>query len=163
VGFSAVRTETLAFTGLVALTLACGPKPFTGATDDQGGDDGGALGPDGGGTPDAGTSPDGGSCADSLRLCQHQFTYPFHGESSVSVYGSFTTPVWTSALPMAVSQNEWSVDAELPWNTAVQYKFVIDGGQWVTDPGDPTQLPDGQGGSNSELAAFTCASWSCGS
>ncbi len=147
---------------MLATVLACGPKPFTGATDDQGGDDGGTSGPVDGGTLDGGTVQDGGpSCADSLRLCPHEFTYAFHGESSVSVFGTFTAPAWQSGLPMAVSQNQWTANAELPWNTAVQYKFFVDGGQWVVDPANPNQVPDGEGGNNSQLAAATCASWTC--
>jgi hypothetical protein len=62
---------------------------------------------------------------------------------------------------MAVSNNQWAVDAELPWNTAVQYKFMVNGSQWVTDPNNPSQVPDGEGGFNSELAAATCSTWSC--
>jgi enterochelin esterase-like enzyme len=39
-----------------------------------------------------------------------------------------------------------------PWSTEIQYKFVIDGKNWVRDPSNPNVISDGHGGSNSYIS-----------
>lgn len=79
----------------------------------------------------------------------HEFLYraaqPVH---KVDVAGTFNN--WNqSANPLTPQPDgrTWSVRLKLPYGR-VQYKFVIDGAQWVLDPMAPS-LPDGNGNTNS--------------
>jgi len=64
---------------------------------------------------------------------------------------------------MTLSGGTWSAEVYLPWDTNVQYKFVVDGSSWITDPGNPNQVDDGFGGFNSLLDGITCedGEWEC--
>lgn len=44
----------------------------------------------------------------------------------------------------------WAVTLALP-DGEYQYKFVVNGGQWLTDPNNPKGAPDGYGGQNSVI------------
>jgi glycosidase len=109
-----------------------------------------------GGTPDPGPP----QCDDSLKRCAHEFTYPAGNESSVEVHGGFAPDGWTTGVPMMKVGSTWQASVPVPWNTQVQYKFVVDG-NWVPDPGNPNQIDDGYGGKNSVLAPETCTDWTC--
>ncbi len=118
----------------------------------------GATGPGGsGGAPDAGPP----KCADSLKRCSHEFDYPVGSEQTVELRGDFAPTGWTKGVPMTKQGSNWAASVALPYGTNVQYKFVIDGTNWVTDPSNPNTAPDGQGGQNSLLKGVTCSDWSC--
>jgi glycosidase len=97
-------------------------------------------------------------CADADKRCDHLFTYPAGSQANVEVHGSFDA--WGAGVAMTKNGASWEATVPLPWNAAVEYKFVVDG-TWVTDPNNPSQVSDNYGGFNSELAAATCATWSC--
>ena len=70
---------------------------------------------------------------------------------SVHLAGSFNG--WSrDAWPMTwVSERRrWEITRELVAGTW-QYKFVIDGNEWIADPSNPDTAPDGFGGRNSVL------------
>jgi hypothetical protein len=58
----------------------------------------------------------------------------------------------------------WTATVPVPWDTAVQYKFRVDGSDaWVVDPNNPDSVDDGFGGKNSLLEPTTCEEFSCDS
>ncbi len=87
----------------------------------------------------------------------HRFAYaPTSTARTVSVAGSFNG--WSpTAWPLTwvESAREWQSDHDLADGT-YQYKFVIDGSQWVSDPRAASSMPDGFGGQNSVLT-LRCA------
>ncbi|MBK8692344.1 MAG: DUF1595 domain-containing protein [Deltaproteobacteria bacterium] len=88
---------------------------------------------------------------------RHRFAYsPPSAARSVHVAGSFNG--WSpTAWPMTWVEGvrEWQSERELPDGT-YQYKFVVDGSQWVSDPRATASMPDGFGGQNSVLT-LRCA------
>ena len=125
-------------------------------------------------TPDSDTTPtttDGTTgeppppmCDDAQKRCDHIFKYPDNGESSVDVMGSFAADGWTAGAPMTSDGTHWSATVPVPWDTAVQYKFRVDGSDmWIVDPANPNSVDDGFGGKNSLLDPTTCEEFSCDS
>ncbi len=75
---------------------------------------------------------------------------------SVSVAGSFNG--WDpSAWPMRREGDLWVLTRVVPEGTH-EYKFVLDGGEWVPDPSASASAPDGFGGVNSVLTVRCGAS-----
>ena len=67
----------------------------------------------------------------------------------VHLAGSFNG--WEAgATPMRRNGRRWSVILDLPAGVHA-YKFVLDGGRWIPDPGNPEREPDGFHGFNSIL------------
>ncbi|MEK8022620.1 MAG: alpha amylase N-terminal ig-like domain-containing protein [Candidatus Hydrogenedentota bacterium] len=87
----------------------------------------------------------GGSSADA-----HLFSFkPPAGAKMVSVAGSFNG--WNpSAAKLSDADGDgiWTVDVPLPAGKH-QYKFVVNGIDWLVDPANPMKMEDGLGGSNS--------------
>jgi cyclomaltodextrinase len=70
---------------------------------------------------------------------------------SVALAGTFNA--WSpAAMPLAHAgpDGSWSAMVELPAGVH-QYKFVIDGDRWISDPQNPDAVPDGHSGQNSVL------------
>lgn len=102
-------------------------------------------------------------CDDSLKRCEHLFTYPDQGESTVEVRGDWGGPsTWNAGAPMTKSGGTWSASVEVPWGSDVQYKLVLDGDTWITDPNNPLTFDDGNGNTNSLLKATMCEDYTCG-
>ncbi len=145
-----------------------GPAHFVGPGGGSGGSGGGSsYGGSGGGTGyGGGTGSTGGgggvdagptlpSCDDSLKRCGVVFTYPAGNEQSVEVRGDFATDGWSKGVAMTKSGSTWSATVPLPWGQPVQYKFVLDGTNWVLDPGNTNTGTQG-GVTNSLFAATQC-------
>ncbi|MFO0761225.1 MAG: hypothetical protein U0359_32400, partial [Byssovorax sp.] len=175
-----MKTKTFTFLALTALftavPFACAGEPELVGVNPPGGvgggynpGDGGKVSGSGSGagpvTGTGGQGGDGGSgppmCDDALKRCDHLFTYPAGNESSVEVRGDFSPDGWTVGVPMVKSGGTWSATVKLPWNTDVLYKFLIDGNNWIPDPGNPDKVDDGFGGFNSKLLGATCDVWTC--
>ncbi len=121
-------------------------------------DGGGYYGDGGVTTPD--TRP---VCTDSEKRCAADFTYPAGTEISVELRGDYREGAWEKGDPLTKSGTTWKVTVPVPYGKDVQYKFVINGSTWVTDP-DPTveKRSDGVGGFNSVRTATTCpADFTC--
>lgn len=76
---------------------------------------------------------------------------------SVHVAGSFNGWPQTIAAggwPLVKQQNLWTLTRQVPAGQH-QYKLVLDESEWVADPKNPNQAPDGFGGQNS-LLSVTC-------
>jgi len=119
---------------------------------------GGAAGASGSGGTGGGGPP---QCDDSLKRCLREFSYPVGSETSVELRGDFATDGWTNGVPLSKQGASWAVSIEVPWNVPVQYKFLVDGTNWTTDPVNPKKVPDGVGGENSLLDGVTCGDWTC--
>ena len=125
---------------------------------------GSGEGPGAGSSSSSSSSSTGGPpmCDDSLKRCAHVFTYVGSGgESTVEVRGSFSPTGWTSGVMMTHGGNTWTATVPVPYNQDVQYKFLVNGTMWVTDPSNPNMVSDGFGGENSDLAPATCDPWTC--
>ncbi len=110
---------------------------------------------------DAAEEPAPPVCDDSLKRCDHEFTYPAGAEATVEIRGNFAPDGWLNGVPLKKVGAAWTATVQVPWDVDVQYKFVVDGTHWVPDPNNPTLIDDGQGGKNSLLTGETCAWWSC--
>lgn len=119
---------------------------------------------------------DDGECSVSSQSCtNHQctadpctrrtFLYaPSGGQPrSVVLAGSFNNWAGTVAMgawPLTPLGNRWVLKRELPAGR-YEYKFVVDGTQWIADPGNPNRVNDGFGGQNSVLE-FSCGTGGAG-
>lgn len=170
---------SLVFTPLLLLALpACAVDQFQ--SDDDFGDppNSDTYNPDEGsdwsgststttGEPDTGDGDGDGDegppeCDDADKRCPHEFTLPDMSYSSVEVIGGFASDGWTTGASMSLDAGTWRVITGVPWDTPVEYKFRVNGGQgYIPDPNNPNQVDDGFGGFNSVLDAATCEDWDC--
>jgi hypothetical protein len=105
----------------------------------------------------AAVEADAGVDTPPAATCQNMFRLTGHG-SAQSVWMTGDYVAWApdpagGASPMVLGgDGTWTV--KHPFNVGVYlYKFVVDGSQWIADPGNPDQIDDGFGGKNSR---FTC-------
>jgi glycosidase len=95
-------------------------------------------------------------CPDELKACTHTFTYPDSGQSTVELRGDFGGPeTWDRGAAMARKGGAWSVDVKVPYGKPVQYKFLVNGTEWTTDPAQPT-VTDANQNTNNTFAGKTC-------
>lgn len=95
-------------------------------------------------------------CPDQLKRCPQTFTYPYNGESSVELRGDFGGPeTWVTGKAMTRKGSSWSVEVNVPYDQPVQYKFFINGNEWVVDPAQPT-VSDGDNNTNNRFDGVTC-------
>ena len=79
------------------------------------------------------------------------FHYFDRGAARVNVVGDFNN--WSPKTDAMVDDNgdgEWTLFYNLAPGV-YQYKFVVDGKQWITDPRNPEKVSDGFEGENSVL------------
>jgi len=101
-------------------------------------------------------------CADANKRCDRDFNLADMGYQSVDLIGDFAGDGWTKGVAMTLSAGSWRATAGMPWNTPVQYKFRINGGEdYIPDPTNPDSVEDGFGGFNSTLTGSTCEEWDC--
>jgi len=91
------------------------------------------------------------SVAEILR--PHTFSYVATGrESTVRVFGDFTENhggAWKYGHLMALRDGVWTTKVFLPVGVPFQYKFQINGSEWILDPNNPNVMDNGMGGFNS--------------
>lgn len=140
--------------GLVVAVAACQPPGY--GKDDHQVD---AATGSGGATADAARAGDGGGSgsatadANPAATCDHQFRLDQYGESqSVWITGDFvawaTTPQ-QGAIAMVLGDDSGWTGSYTFQPGSYQYKFIIDGSTWITDPTDTDTAPDGTGNTNS--------------
>ena len=101
-------------------------------------------------------------CPDQNKRCDYELTLADMSYQSVDVVGDFAADGWTTGVAMSLRGSTWSATVAMPWDTEVQYKFRINGGEgWIPDPDNPNMVEDGFGGFNSLVEPFTCEDWSC--
>ncbi len=109
----------------------------------------------------------GPACPVTQQVCPEVFTYPYNGETSVSVMGNYSATGWTVGTPMVHSRtgpygSEWYAQIPVPYNQPVQYKFMVNGSStWVPDPNNPVVVDAGGGNTNSLDPALMCAMPTC--
>ena len=88
--------------------------------------------------------------------CVDGTTFRYTGSAStVHLAGSFND--WNpTAWPMENDGDAWTTTRVIA-EGSYEYKFVIDGSEWITDPANPERADDGFGGFNS-VVRVTCAS-----
>jgi glycosidase len=116
-------------------------------------------GSDGGGMQ----QPDMAMCPDANKWCAHTFSFAGGGtEKSIDVEGSWDN--WQVPVHLTATGNNWSASVDIPYNTAVEYKFHVTymngTDAWVTDPASSVTVMDGNN-TNSLLAAATCDPFKC--
>ena len=89
--------------------------------------------------------------------CRKAFHLDGHATAS-AVYVTGTFSAWAPNPPGAIALTKtpagaWEGSYDFAPGT-YQYKFVIDGSTWITDPTNPDVIDDGMGNVNS---AYTCA------
>lgn len=138
------RPMRLALVTLVALA-ACRPPGY--GRDEK---------PDAGG--DAGESTADAALDTPLAAtCDHAFRLDGHGTaSSVWLSGSFVT--WAPTPSAGAIAFTLGVDGawtgSYPFEAGThQYKFIVDGNNWILDPTNQTTADDGMGNTNS---VYTC-------
>lgn len=93
---------------------------------------------------------------DAAGVCNQPFSLAGHGSStSVWLTGDFLG--WAGnpgagASALTLANGTWTGVRAFTAGT-YQYKFIIDGNQWIADPSNPNQVDDGVGGKNS---VYTC-------
>lgn len=100
-------------------------------------------------------------CEDANKRCAHDFELADDGYASVVLFGDFAADGWEAGVPMAKEGDTWRAAVPVPFEKQVLYKFRVDDTTWITDPANPTTVPDGQGGENSVLDAVTCEDFTC--
>ena len=85
---------------------------------------------------------------ESMRLVPFTFSAP--QASSVSVVGSFNGWSPTATRMVRLDDGRWQVKVRLQPGR-FEYKFAVDGSNWISDPANPDAVPDGFGGRNSVL------------
>jgi glycosidase len=121
----ALVASSLAAGALAAAALAsCTPDTLTGATTGSGGAGGAAC------------TPEGAPCPVTFHLA-------LTGQKSVELRGDFATGAWAAGVPMSLDGGEWRTTVAVTNNTAIHYKFFVDGTTWITDPKNQATDMDG--------------------
>jgi hypothetical protein len=102
--------------------------------------------------------PDAAIDAPAANTCDKSFRLEGNaGASTVWLTGSFTNWVGNPSAGaielMKGGDGVWSVQKTMEAGSH-QYKFIVDGTNWIADPGNPNFVDDGFGGRNS---VYTCA------
>ncbi len=107
---------------------------------------------------DAGVVADAGDAIDAAPVCEAtcnvQFAYPAApGVNSVELRGDFGSDPWNTGISLQRSGATWF--GELPMNDGelLEYKFVLNGSDWVLDPVNRSRQPDSSGSLNSVIEA----------
>jgi glycosidase len=175
----ALCASGLALTLLAPLSpLACGsdavhnpdygqppPPPYNAGNGGGSGDgygSGSGAGAGGSGGAGGGVEFDAGpQCSDDLKRCPETFTYPYNGEVSVELRGDYRPGAWTQGDPLTHSGGQWTVTVPVPYAKPVEYKYFVNGAQWVNDPTNPQTASDDAGDTNSLKSPITCANFTC--
>ncbi len=99
-------------------------------------------------------------CANDLKRCAEELTYPAGAETSVELRGDYRTDAWTKGDPMTKSGGAWKVTVPVPYGKPVQYKLFVDGTTWKVDSTKPT-VTDANGNTNNLAQAITCTTFTC--
>jgi hypothetical protein len=101
---------------------------------------------------EGGAGGDGSGCASPTI----SFSYTDSAATTVAVYGSFDGWSAAAATPLVKgSAGVWNGSLPLAPGT-YQYKFIVDGTSYVSDPANPDGVPDGFGHENS-LVTVDCS------
>lgn len=110
------------------------------------------------GAQDAGPAPDADNVDAGTTQCEASctatFRYPSNlGASSVELQGSFGSDPWSTGVALSQDEESWVAELSLQDGEFIEYKFVIDGSEWVLDPTNASRQPDATGIVNSVYQA----------
>jgi hypothetical protein len=108
------------------------------------------------GSADAPPAVDAAPDSPPVKTCDHAFRLDGHATSqSVWLTGDFVKwagdPAHGAVAFTLGIDGGWTGSYSFMAGT-FQYKFIVDGTQWIPDPTDPNTVPDGFGGTNSVYA-----------
>jgi glycosidase len=126
------RARSLALVGSVAALGGCTDAPLASRPD-----------------PNASAATDDEACVPPGTPCAVEFRYPLWGAHSVELRGNFKPDGWDNGVPLQIEGSTWRTAVPAPNGTVIQYKFVLNGSEWVVDPINPSKQQDGLGGENS--------------
>lgn len=107
---------------------------------------------DGGPVSDAGADTD--AQTPCTATCSVEFTFPAQqGVSRVELRGAFGAEPWVTGQELTRTGTTWSTELELTDGELLEYKFVLDGEEWVLDPVNRSRQPDESGNLNSVIQA----------
>jgi len=90
------------------------------------------------------------SCVPAGTTCPVTFRYPLgNGVSSVELRGDFAPDGWEKGVPMQIEGTHFQGEVAALDGAKIRYKFVLNGKDWVNDPGNAAKESDGLGGENS--------------
>ncbi len=105
---------------------------------------------------DAGAPSDASADAQvsCTATCDVEFRYPAEpGVSSVELRGEFGDDPWNTGLSLERSGDSWTAHLEMQDGALMQYKFVLNGTEWMLDPIQRSRIPDSSGSLNSVVQA----------
>lgn len=107
---------------------------------------------------DAGVISDAGENTDAAPVCEAtcnvQFSYPAApGVNSVELQGDFGSDPWNTGLSLERTGDTWSAELQMDDGDFLEYKFVLNGNDWVLDPVNRSRQPDSAGNLNSVIQA----------
>ncbi len=103
------------------------------------------------GVPSDATTDAGGSCT---ATCEVEFRYPAEpGVSSVELRGEFGDDPWNAGLSLERIGDTWIGQLKMQDGALMQYKYVLNGAEWVLDPIQRSRVPDSSGNLNSVVQA----------
>jgi len=83
--------------------------------------------------------------------CKVKFTLNSVDAERVEIYGLNND--WQHALKMKKKKDgSFSADINLPKESSHEFKYLLDGQNWINDPESNTVIPNVYGGSNSLLS-----------
>ncbi len=82
--------------------------------------------------------------------CKVKFSLQIDGAESISILGLNND--WKKVVKMKRKKDgTFSVALNLPKDSRHQYKYLINGKDWLNDPGADAEIPNNFGGTNSML------------
>jgi glycosidase len=111
---------------------------------------------DGAPSPTVDAAPEADAACPSVPSCDHSLSYRAPAAGSVELRGDFAPDGWQQGIAMRREGDRFVATLEdQPDGTVFEYKFLVDGATWVTDPENARSVPDGAGGRNS-VAYLDC-------
>ncbi|UQA56499.1 alpha-amylase family glycosyl hydrolase [Polyangium aurulentum] len=117
-----MRHLSLPFAALSLLVAACGGEDLNRPGGGSGGNDAGVE-----------------ECVPSEALCPVEFSLPLDAASSAELRGNFASDGWEKGIPMSIDGATWRATVSVPNGTGIEYKFFINGSEWILDPQNSAQ------------------------
>ncbi len=93
---------------------------------------------------------------EKLNQIPWRFSLKAEKAKKVELHSSFLTGVWQKGIMLKKDDNAlWATTVPVPINRVVEYKFMVDGVDWVEDQANPPKDTH----ANSSILTFSYASW----
>jgi 1,4-alpha-glucan branching enzyme len=82
--------------------------------------------------------------------CKVKFIAQLGGAERVEIVGLNND--WESPIPMSKKKDgSFALEVSLPKNSQHEFKYLVNGSEWVNEPGADSESPNEYGGTNSVL------------